>query len=1189
MSSYRDLIKQEGEYTYSANIQFDIESDSKLLRYIPNETSIKLFKEYFSDMMKDNSSNHSRILYGSYGTGKSHFLTVFGQILNKAFTTGVAYSTFISRINEFDNELATDINNYVLDETRKPYLIVPIVFDFDDFDRCIYFSLKKKVESIGITINYKTFFSQATALLNQWKSSDESLTRLNEIAKENNVKLDMLESKLDKLNPKAEKNFNMIFEAMTYGVKYVYEASNMAEILNQTNEAISEDYSGIVFIFDEFGRYIEDNLKTIKVKAVQNFAEYCDHCKGNNHIILVSHKELSQYTEHYGKNISDEWKKVEGRYKSDSINTKQDQCLEIIRSVLIKNEPAWSIFAEKYRLELINLYNSASDFRGFSVSAIQDKNPYEVAFPLHPLALFSLDRLSKKVAQNDRTFFTFLASIDADSLYTFLIKHELDEFHFVGINEIYDYYEPNIKAVQSNEIYNWYKMLQAALSKGQFDEYDNPIEVKVLKSIAVIGIINDTSVLCSDKQTLITAIDEDNYAIEAAMAGLVAKKIIKYSGVYNRYEFFDASIFDIDEMIENESLRVSDDSMVQVLNDIFVKFVLYPHEYNHTFKINRVFIPVFLTEDALDKKTFLSRLGSYYDGTLIMVIGNCDSSLNHLKDCSAVIDRSIIWLNKESENLIKNVKKFISVKYLDTQKKIYVEQDPAFEKELAYHNQELYSSIENEINEWIRFNSDCDVISNCQILTDCHSFEQISSIASEIMFRVYSNTLIVNNELINKNVVSASIVSAKKNAVRAILTDDMNRDYYGLQYLSPDYIAVRSVLSKNGFVDFNENLVQNSIDSNLYPQTAVKKLLDGFVEKAKKNDVSFADVYKIIKQPPFGLRDGYLSLLFACVLRDYKKSLTINSHGAEQEITPELFEEIFKRPKDFTFSVVTWSKDELEYISGIEKLFIDTIDETSFRKNRLKAIYDGMLSHYKALPKFARSTNRYISDNAASYRKIMKKSYTNYSLFFFKEMKSVTGDFESCFNYIKNCKEELNNALSLLNNDLKSIIYDVLNINNATTLASGIQDAYNKKLAEKRAKSFDYYTNAFLEFISKINKSYDDEVIISQIGKIFSGIETYYWNDSHRDEFENKFRETYNKLASYVVTDKLQKSETRMTITAPSGTEKSVVFDNTDLSDMALTIKNKINSTFSNFGLAVSYEDKVQILLSLINDLMEGK
>ena len=92
---YSDLIKQEGEYTYSVNVQFDIENDRKLLRFIPNETTIELLKEFFVDMTRVQPNNHARILYGSYGTGKSHFLTVLSLLLGKQFVDGVAFDTFI--------------------------------------------------------------------------------------------------------------------------------------------------------------------------------------------------------------------------------------------------------------------------------------------------------------------------------------------------------------------------------------------------------------------------------------------------------------------------------------------------------------------------------------------------------------------------------------------------------------------------------------------------------------------------------------------------------------------------------------------------------------------------------------------------------------------------------------------------------------------------------------------------------------------------------------------------------------------------------------------------------------------------------------------------------------------------------------------------------------------------------------
>ncbi len=529
---YTNLIKQEGEYTYSANIQFDIENDKKLLRFIPNETTVDLFREYFVDITRGKPQHHARILYGSYGTGKSHFLTVLSLLLSKTYVDGAGYENFRTRILQYDKNLAADIDNYIKDKNRKPFLVVPIVFDFDDFDRCIYFSLKKKLESIGKRVHFKTFYDQALQLLSQWKENDESYERLKAACKKSAISLPTLESRLQSFDKRAETSFQKVFSEMTFGVKYIYEVSNLSETLDQASEAITDSYAGIIFIFDEFGRYMEDNMKQIRVKSVQDLAEYCDHSNGNNHIILVSHREISQYTQRVSKSVAAEWKKVEGRYKATPINDKQDQCLSLIRNVLIKEPDVWGAFRERFHAQLDAMYAEAMDFKGFLIDAACGENPFEGGFPLHPIALYALDKLSKKVAQNERTFFTYLASKEEKSLYHFLCRHELSEFHFVGINEIYDYFEPSIKSIQSDSSYEWYKNLQSALSKNHSNAEDDTPEVKILKVIATIGIINDASALRASKSTLLSVIDCPKEILANALEGLCERKIIKYSGAY---------------------------------------------------------------------------------------------------------------------------------------------------------------------------------------------------------------------------------------------------------------------------------------------------------------------------------------------------------------------------------------------------------------------------------------------------------------------------------------------------------------------------------------------------------------------------------------------------------------------------------------------------------------------------------
>lgn len=1187
--SYGDLIQQESEYTYSVNIQFDIESDTKLLRFIPNETTIKLFRSYFTDIARLNPSNHARILYGSYGTGKSHFLTVLCQILSKTFTDGVAFDTLLGRIRAYDEALANDIDTYVNSAEIKPMLVVPIVFDFQDFNRCIYFSLKKKLDDLGYDIHFKSFYDQAAILLSQWESNDESLQRLIDICKNHNISVSELKRGLESFDSRYERIFNAVFYDMTFGVKFVFEVANLAEMLDQTYLAISNSYRGILFVFDEFGRYIEDNIKEIRVKSVQDLAEYCDHGKGNNHIILVSHKEISQYTQHYGKSLSAEWKKVEGRYKADSINDKQDQCLSLIKSILIKNEAVWNEFRVRFQRDLSRIYAEAMDFKGFLVNVDNGDNPFEGGFPLHPISLFVLDRLSKKVAQNDRTFFTYLASREENSLYQFLVRHDLNEFHFIGIDEIFNYFEPNIRSVQSDESYEWYKSLLSALAKNHSNILADTPEVKVLKVIAAIGIVNDPSALIADRRTLVSTIDCPPEIIDNAINALCEKKILKYSGIYDRFEFFDASIFDVEAMISEAISNISYDAVINTLNDNFVNFVLYPNSYNRIYTMTRVFVPLFAAEDDLSKKTLTARFGPYYDGVLVMVLGGADTSADQLIESSQVIQRSIISINKDSSALIEFTKRYVAAQYIYSQRSKYIEKDPVFEKELQYIIREISTEVDTLIYNWYTFSlPDVYIICDGKLQPQVTSLSALSALASEVMQRTYPKTLLVNNELLNKNNVSGSMTAAKKNVIRAMLREEPAEKYYRLQFLSPEYIAVRSVLAKNDFIKCDA-IGQNALPAGDCPQDDIKKYLESSICRAKNGNIGFDAIYATLKQPPYGLRDGYISLIFACLLTPKKKSLIISSHGTEQEISAELFEDIVKRPEDFSFTVTNWEEEQVLFIDQLESLFSDYIDCSSLAKNRLKAIYDAMMSHYKSVSKFARSTELFLSDNAVHYRNILEKSYSSYTKFFFSVVKALAGNYPASFDVIAQSKHELEIAIDRLCNELKSYLCILLDKPGDSSLTTALSQAYNERWAEKRIRAFDYYTNTFMEYISKLAEQNKDEQIVSDLAKSLTGIEVAYWSDKHIDEFKDRIHDVITKLENYNISDRLKESEEKLTITSASGENRTIVFSSGELSALSQTVKSKIKSTFGNFGLSITFDDKVQVLLSLLEDLMEGK
>ena len=146
---YSELINRKKEYKYSANICFDIANEERLAGFIPNKTTTEILSEYIYGIA-DNTNVHSRILYGSYGTGKSHLLTVLSALLGRVNTEKKGYSIFIESIKRYDPELAVYLTDFK--KSKKQYLVVPVYSDFKDFDKCITFSLKKELENKGINI-----------------------------------------------------------------------------------------------------------------------------------------------------------------------------------------------------------------------------------------------------------------------------------------------------------------------------------------------------------------------------------------------------------------------------------------------------------------------------------------------------------------------------------------------------------------------------------------------------------------------------------------------------------------------------------------------------------------------------------------------------------------------------------------------------------------------------------------------------------------------------------------------------------------------------------------------------------------------------------------------------------------------------------------------------------------------------
>ena len=146
---------------------------------------------------------------------------------------------------------------------------------------------------------------------------------------------------------------------------------------------------------------------------------------------------------------------------------------------------------------------------------------------------------------------------------------------------------------------------------------------------------------------------------------------------------------------------------------------------------------------------------------------------------------------------------------------------------------------------------------------------------------------------------------------------------------------------------------------------------------------------------------------------------------------------------------------------------------------------------------------------------------------------------------------------------------------------------YQTEWQEKNKKSFDYYTNTWLKFASQITPTQDVKVIMSEMTRLLTGFEFIYWNDEHRQEFIEKLSGIKKALSSFNSSSEIGEHQIKLTLTKPNVQDRAVIFDVMELSNISYTLKNKIASTMNDFGQSVSYEERIQVLLSLLGDIAE--
>lgn len=395
-------------------------------------------------------------------------------------------------------------------------------------------------------------------------------------------------SRLDDYDIKTYEEFERIYPSLTAGSTFnPFVGFDVVQLYESVVQALKpHGYTGIYVIYDEFSKYLEANISEASVsdtKMLQDFAEKCNRSgKNQMHLMLISHKEIANYIDRLPKQKVDGWRGVSERFTHIHLNNNFTQTYEIIATVIQKDQRLWNLFCADHKKEFNALARRYETHRIFSdMQSDSAERTIAACYPLHPVSTFILPRLSERIAQNERTLFTFLSANGQATLPSFLKQYHDNEFSVVTPDLIYDYFEPLFKKEISNgTLHDIYFLTSTILN--QLD--DDSLEEKLVKTLSLIYMLEQFEKLKPTKDELIGiySIQHSVPEIEKALNNLIDDEYVIYLKRSNGFlQLKESSGVDVEAKIRDTIASQQSSAVVKkILNASNFDSCIYPFRYN---------------------------------------------------------------------------------------------------------------------------------------------------------------------------------------------------------------------------------------------------------------------------------------------------------------------------------------------------------------------------------------------------------------------------------------------------------------------------------------------------------------------------------------------------------------------------------------------------------------------------------
>ena len=1197
-----EIFSVASGFQYSVNIGYDINHDDKLQNFIPTKSSLDLLQEIL-ESTNDSSTERARVLVGAYGKGKSHIvLTILSILMGKEWRL---FEKLSEKVNP-DSELYRLINNYYESDNK----LLPVIINGSgtSIQQSFLLALQKALSDNGLLeVMPDTNYQAAINVIQKWELEFPATYKA--FKKEIGEPVKVFVEKLENYDIEAYGDFEKIYPKLTSGSVFnPFLGFDIAELYESVVKSLKLiGYSGVYVVYDEFSKFLEANIKQASVsdtKMLQDFAEKCNRSGDNQmHLMLICHKEISNYIDRLPKQKVDGWRGVSERFKHIHLNNNFTQTYEIISSVILKSPKQWKRFKKTYAdsfSSLITRYGKHAIFSDMTNEECE-RTVYD-CYPLHPVTTFVLPRLSERVAQNERTLFTFLSAKGTSTLPSFLSSYNDDAFCVITPDMVFDYFEPLFrKESYSSDLHKNYLLAKAILDKLEVGS----LQSKIVKTLSLIYSLEQFDKIkpTADELDGMYSLEYSHEEIRDAIDVLINKEYVIYLKVSNEYlRLKQSSGVDVKQEISDAIEKYSSEfSVKDTLNSASLDNYMYPSRYNDEREMTRYFSFEFINASEIDKDINwdIKSADIRADGIIYGVIPDNDDSVENIRKILTRTSkghlRYIFILPKKQSDIRDIVLKFNAVTRLRT---------AAEGDDILFDEYEvIYEDLRDVIIDFISSYTHPERYKSIYIHNGSeHTITRkagLTSLMSDICEKVYPRTPVINNEAINKTELSGAAYTSRNKIIAGLLRSSLEENL-GLTGTGQEVSIMRSTLiRKKVLVTDETGLTRIELSTGDENLDSVFNVISECILDAKRNGKSeFADIYNDLISPEkgIGLRKSLILIYLAAVLHEYRQETVIVGRLGQEPLNVDTLLQIEADPSLFSLQYLDWDSDKEKYIEKLENAFSDYIVEYEKTANSYDYVVSAMKRWYMALPKYSKEkTPEAHFKQYKSLARLLKMNLGSYDLLFDRIPKEFGKDKANTTlaNSVLRAKKYYDGILSDLTAHLIDIVKETFakgpieGLKKRSSLASIIKDWCDELNPAVFEQLFENGADKCIGMLREVTN--DEQAFVTKLAKLVTDLRIEDWDDKTVVLFADKLKEYKATAEEFGGEEKCVFGDSTNTYSlsyvGEDGTTVTKRFDRVEQSNRGKLLLNSILADIESMGHSISEQEKRQILMEVLKKL----